>query len=209
MYNYFTSVSIGYNYLVLRGIDKIAETSFEITHQALTYEWSGYGVKLHIPQDSLPANCQQCNMEMIASLSGQYAFPANCEIVSGVYWIYCPVKLRKYATLEVQHCSKNKHGLSFFRAECTQEQLPYLFQRKRGGIFSEHCSYGSIDLSKFKFSGWGIVACFPQQPEPFETPSYSAQVYYVKSMLNTWKVLFAIRRRRDLVLEDLVHTCMG
>ena len=213
----------------LRGVDVIAETSFEVTCQAHTYEWRGYGVNLHVQQDSLPADCPQCRVEMRASLSGQYALPANCELVSGVYWVYCPIKLSKRATLEVQHCSTQREGLSFVRAECTQEQLPYVFRRQEGGVFSEHSSHGSIELSRF--SGWGIgwlASLFTQpsktlqsdnsEPQPDNQQSgspqsssqqsnglpYSAQVYYANDILNVWKVLFAVRCRRGLDLEDKV-----
>ena len=184
----------------LRGVDVVAETSFEVTSQAHTYEWRGYGVKLHVQQDSLPADCPQCRVEMRASLSGQYTLPANCELVSGVYWVYCPKKLSKRATLEVQHCSTRREGLSFVRAECTQEQLPYVFRRQEGGVFSEHSSYGSIELSRF--SGWGIgwlMSLF----EP-DSQQYSGQVFYASEVPSKWQVLFAVRHRGDLDLDDTV-----
>ena len=167
---------------------------------------------------------------MRASLSGQYALPANCELVSGVYWAYCPVKFSKCATLEVQHCSSQREGLSFVRAECTQEQLPYVFWRQEGGVFSEHSSHGSIELSRF--SGWGIgwlTSLFASEqsdsqqsdnsePQPDSQQSgspqsssqqsdsspYSAQVYYANDILNVWNVLFAVRCRRGLDIEDTV-----
>ena len=179
-------------------MDVVAETSFEVTSQAHTYEWRDHGVKLHIQQDSLPADCPQCRVEMRASLSGQYTLPADCELVSGVYWVYCPVKLSKQGTLEVQHSSSEREDLSFVRAVCTQEQLPYVFQRQEGGVFSEHSSHGSIELSRF--SGWGIV----RRNRSLVPHQYSAQVYYSDDILNTWKVLFAIRRRKSLDLEDTV-----
>ena len=181
-------------------MDVVAETSFEVTRQAHTYEWRGYGVKLHVQQDSLPANCRQCRVEMRASLSGQYTLPTNCELVSGVYWVYCPVKLSKCATLEVQHCSTRREGLCFVRAECTQEQLPYVFRRQEDGVFSEHSSYGSIELSRF--SGWGIgwlMSLF--QPD---SQQYSGQVFYASEAPSKWQVLFAVRHRGDLDLDDTV-----
>ena len=186
----------------LRGVDVVAETSFEVTSQALTYEWRDYGVKLHVQQDSLPADCQQCRVEMRASLSGQYTLPVDCELVSGVYWVHCPVKLSKHATLEVQHCSMQKEGLSFVRAECTQEQLPYVFRRQEGGVFSEHSSHGSIELSWF--SGWGIGRFFTSRHP--DSQQYSGQVYYASDSPNKWQVLFAIRRNLDL--DAVVSVCM-
>ena len=188
-----------------RGVNMIKQTSFEVTSQAYTYEWRGYGVKLHVQQDSLPAECRQCRVEMTASLSGQYTLPADCELVSGVYWVYCPVKLSKHATLEIQHCSTQRVGLNFVRAECTQEQLPYMFRRQEGGVFSES-SHGSIELSRF--SGWAI--CCLKSHRTYDSlqsdkqQSYSAHVYYVHKILNNWEVLFAIRCRKGLVLADTV-----
>ena len=212
-------------------MDVVAETSFEVTSQARTYESRAYGVKLHVQQDSLPADCPQCMVEMRASLSGQYTLPANCELVSGIYWVYCAVKLSKHATLEVQHCSTQGEGLSFVRAECTQEQLPYDFRWQEGGVFSEHSSHGSIELSRF--SGWAIVrwlfgfdshqpdsqqsSSTQSEPQPDNRQSdssqsnsqqsdgvrYSAEVYYA-NVLNNWKVFFTIRCRRGLALEDTV-----
>ena len=177
----------------------IAETSFEVTRQPLTYEWRSYGMKLHIPLDSLPADCSQCRVEIRASLSGQYTLPANCELVSGVYWIHCPVKFSKYVVLEIQHSRRHNGGLSFVRAVCTQQQLPYSFQRQDGGIFSEHSYHGSISLSRF--SGWGIIAKIGS----FFTQQYSAQVCYADAALNSWYVLFTIRCRKGLDLEDTVQ----
>ena len=179
----------------IRGVDVTAETAFEITNQAHTYEWKGHGVKLHIRENSLPANCPVGRVQIKASLSGQYKFPADCDLVSGIYWMYCPAELTN-AELEVQHCSVNKKGLVFVRADCTQKQLPYVFQCHDGGSFSEHSFQGSISLSKF--SGWGIMRKILHKSDP----KYMAQVCYAAAGLNKWKVLFAIRRGLDL--ENIV-----
>ena len=175
----------------LRGVDVVAETSFEVTSQALTYDWRGYGVKLHIQQDSLPADCPQCRVEMKASLSGLYTLPADCELVSGLYWIYCPLKLSNHATLEVQHCSTQRKGLSFVRAECTQEQLPYMLRKQEGGVFSELSSYGSIKV--YRFSVFGIVVlpyqflikpCFSSQMSNSQLESSSSH-FSIEPQLNS------------------------
>ena len=190
---FFTiAFSIGY----LRGVEVIAETSYEVTNEAHTYSWQHYGVKINLPQNSLPVDCQQCTVEVKASLFGQYTLPADCELVSGVYWIYCPVKLSKHAVLELQHCGTKKEGLSFVRAECTQEHLPYMFRKIEGGVFSEHSSHGTISM--LRFSGWAIV----ERISSYFAPQYLAQVYYATTALNIWKVFFAIRR--NLTLEDSV-----
>ena len=187
----------------LRGVEVIAETSFEVTNQPLTYKWKGYGVLIHIPQDSLPADRTQCRVEMNASLSGQYTLPANCELVSGVYWIHCPVKFIKRVVLEIQHSGRHRGELSFVRALCTQQQLPYCFQELEGGVFSEYSSNGSISLSRF--SGWGIVWLKSFFTLQSDTQQYSAQVCYADAALNSFQVLFIIRCRNSLDLEDTVQ----
>ena len=196
----FHPLSPGYH----RGMDVIAETSFDVTSQACTFKWEGHGLKLHFQQDSLPANCPLCRVEIRASLSGQYALPADSELVSGVYWIYCPVKLSKHATLEIQHCSTQREGLSFVRAECTQNQLPYDFLRQKYGTFLEHFSYGSIEL--FRFSGYGISQQSDSLQSHGEQSDYIAQVFYhTTAVLNMWKVSFTIRcAGRGLELEETV-----
>lgn len=173
-----------------------------------TYDWTGFGLKLHIPQGSLPANCQRCTVDIRASLSGQYTFPADSELVSGVYWIHCPVQLSRPAMLEIQHSKQCTEGLNFVRANCTLEQLPYSFQRQEGGMFSKHSYYGSIHLTRF--SGWAIIhwlmCCTAPQPD---REMYIAQVCYADTALNMWQVVFAIRCRRGLSLdlEDRVYKC--
>lgn len=190
----------------LRGVEVIAETSIVITSQVLSYEWKGCGLKLHVPQNSLPANCSQCRITIKASLSGQYKYPDTCELVSGVYWIYCPVELSYDVMLQLQYNSNAKDGLKFLRADCTQKVLPYSFQELEGGQFSEHCYYGSIYLSRFSglAIGWfrslfGIIN------------HYSLHVYYAEDALckhNTWQVIFAIRCTSILELEEKVQ-CMS
>ena len=97
-------------------------------------------------------------------------------------------------------------------------------------MFSEHSSHGSIELSRF--SGWGIswlASLFASdqsdsqqsdtsEPQPDSQQSgspqsssqqsdsspYSAQVYYANDILNVWNVLFTVRCRRGLDIEDMV-----
>ena len=92
--------------------------------------------------------------------------PSNCELVSAVYWVSSPHKFRKPVTVEIQHCaslSNDKHcsQLTFVHTKCTQKELPYIFKKRVGGVFSRHSSYGSLSLSHF--SGVGIIISPPLQ----------------------------------------------
>ena len=180
-------------YLV--GVDIIAEDTLEITREACIFELIGCGVKLHILQDSLPVNCQKCTLRIRASLSGQYKLPPNCELVSGVYWVHCSVKLNKHVTLEVQHCGTQTGKLSFIRAESTKEPLaPYLFQILEGGEFPKGSTHGSIELSAFSLYAivmWCASFVFPR--------SYSAKVYRsLTETRNTWTMFFTVKQALDL-----------
>lgn len=189
-------------------MNEIAETTFDITCQACTYNWKGYGLRIHIPEDSLPASSPRIRVVMKASLSGQYILPAGYELVSGVYWLQCPVELSKCVSLELQHCSDLSKQLSFVETTCTQEQLPYTFQHLEGGVFSKHSSH--IRLSLSQFSGWAVVQkqsdiqqFHDQQPE---RQIYVAKVYYANPTHNMWQMLFTICNKKGLDLEEKVGT---
>jgi len=96
------------------------------------------------------------------------------------------VKFSKCVTL--QHCSKQTEGLSFVRASCRQEQLPYTFESVETGVFSEQSSHGSIELSRF--SGYGIGNKSSSSPKL----SYCAQAYYSSVDDNTHNVYFVITK---------------
>ena len=125
-----------------------------VTKSEQSFHWTGYGFKLHIPQDSLPAGVDQCVLHISASIAGQYQFPDNMELVSAVYWIRCdPYCLfKKPLTAEFQHCAKmtSSTKLTFVRALCSQKSLPYTFKKVETlGSFTDQSSYGSLQLDRF------------------------------------------------------------
>ena len=136
----------------LHGVDVVGETKVVISNDELEYYWSEYGLKLQIPESSLPEDVKQCTINIKASLAGQYQFPDNSQLVSAVFWLRCEpmCKLAKPVTLEIEHCalSQNVSKLSFVKAVCTQKQLPYSFNRL-GGQFTSLNSYGKIELKHF------------------------------------------------------------
>ena len=146
-----------------------------VTNSPQTFHWVGYGFKLTIPQGSLPAGVNQCRLDIKASVAGQYQFPDNLQLVSGVFWIR-PLPLCRFQqqlTVEIQHCAKmtSSTKLSFVRAHCSQESLPYTFKQLEGrGSFTEHSSYGSLELNHF--SGLTVTG------ENGEEREYIASLYY-------------------------------
>ena len=150
----------------IRGVEVIAKETFTITQEAVKLNFEGYGFKLCVPKNSLPAEVSETQLSVRVSLSGPFQMPFNCELASAVYWVSSPHKFVKCITVEIQHCAALSSGkqcsqLTFVHTKCTQKELPYIFKEKVGGVFTSHSSYGSLSLSHF--SGIGIVISPPPQ----------------------------------------------
>ncbi|XP_064392749.1 ankyrin-2-like isoform X2 [Halichondria panicea] len=172
----------------LPGVEAVAHTHVIVTNSSQTFVWDGHGFKLHIPQDSLPAGVDQCQLDIMASVAGEYQFPDNLQLVSGVYWLrpHPPGSFQQLLTVEIQHCAKmtGSTKLSFVRALCSQESLPYTFkQLKRRGSFADQTSYGSLELSHF--SGLAVTG------EDVDR-EYTASLYYLGSELHSREIHFVV-----------------
>ena len=183
----------------LRGVDRIIdEIEFVLTDEARSYDWTDSGFKLHTPHSALPAGAVPCRINVKASLSGQYEFPEDSELVSPIYWISTPKNLRftKPLTVHFQHCgtveNRDDGDLSFVVAKCTQPDLPYKFKFLDGGLFVPYSSYGSISVTHF--SGLGIVSKRKRQ-------SYCARTYVTSRGRDDWRVYFIIVKDLDIVLK--------
>ncbi|XP_064391958.1 uncharacterized protein LOC135339662 isoform X4 [Halichondria panicea] len=170
------------------GVEAVAHTHVIVTNSSQTFVWDGHGFKLHIPQDSLPAGVDQCRLDIMASVAGRYQFPDNLQLVSGVFWLrpHPPDPFQKLLTVEIQHCAKmtGSTKLSFVKALCSQESLPYTFkQLERRGLFADQTSYGSLELSRF--SGLAVTG------EDVERV-YTASLYYLGSELHSREIHFVV-----------------
>ena len=159
-----------------------------VTNSEQSFHWTGYGFKLHIPQDSLPAGVDQCLLHISASIAGQYQFPDNMELVSAVYWVRCdPVcRFQHPLTAELQHCAKmtSSTKLVFLRAFCSQKHLPYTFIKlEELGSFTDQSSYGSLQLDHF--SGIAVAGVSIER-------LYIACLYYLVRDLYTREIHFVI-----------------
>ena len=201
------------------GAEVVAERTFTPTPEEQSFEFKGYGFKLHVPKGSLPAEVSETQLNVRVSLSGQFQLPSDCELVSAVYWVSSPHKFMKPVTVEIQHCAalssdEQCEQLTFVRTKCTQKELPYTFT-ELGGVFSHHSSYGSLSLSHF--SGLGVGRTVgrkvhrPRRVQPVSPASggtiqvqqdkeiidqYCGQVY-IKKGVNDCRVYFVITRDLD------------
>ena len=218
VHSHIFSICVWYLHLgYLRGVDVIDKTSFTYTGKAQSYKWRRFGFRMHIPENALPPEVDECRIHVKVSLSGQFQFPEGTELISGVYWITTAHKFLKAVTIEIQHCTKvvehqqQISSLTYIVARCNQEDLPYQFKVLEGGVFSPHSRYGSIKLTHF--SGVGISSRTPRRPSLKEmlgrrahqpVKVYCARIYYSSRGINRWEVYIAIMW--DLQLHIAVST---
>ena len=124
----------------LRGVDVIDHITFTYTGRARSFEWLNHGFKIHFPENVLPPAVDECRVHVKASLSGQFDFPKDAELVSGLYWLSSRHVFTRPVTVEIQHCSQEdthqQSRLTYIVARCSQKELPYQFKTLEGGVFS-------------------------------------------------------------------------
>ena len=174
----------------IRGAEMSASTTVVVTAKKQPFTWKEYGLKLHIPDECLPVNVNQCKITIMVSIAGQYDFPENCHPMSAIFWLHCePVcNFIKSVTLEMDHCAKreNTSKLHFMRAICSQKQLPYTFRKLKGGAFNQHASYGVVELHGF--SGIGVV----QEDSAGIEREYCAMLFYLGKTILSYEIHFVV-----------------
>lgn len=163
----------------MRGVETCGETCIVVTNSAHFIEWKGYGLKLHIQENSLPVGTEQATLNIQASVSGDYESPDNYHRVSPVFWFLCEpmCKFEKEVVVEIQHCASPEltSDLRFARAVCSQEILPYTFDLLKSGRFSTKYRYGLQELTKFS----GIAAFVRKVFNWLFNINYYARVFYL------------------------------
>ncbi len=178
----------------LPGVEAVAHTQVIVTNSSQIFHWDGYGFELHISQDSLPSGVNQCQLDIVGSAVGQYQFPGNLQLVSGIFWIrsHPPIRFKKLMTVRIQHCAAKTTSstkLSFVRAHCSQaSSLPYTFQQlKERGTFID--SYGQLMLNQF--SGLAVTGDDVERV-------YTASLYYLGSELHSREIHFVVNWDNDI-----------
>jgi len=183
----------------IRGVEVIEETQFAVPNKGRSsFEWKGYGLRLHVPENSIPASMTECTINIKASLSGEFQLPEDSDLLSPVFWISVPCQFLKPVTLEIQHCTLREDetfisDLKFVSARCSQKFLPYIFRPVDKGVFTSHSYYASIELTHF--SGLGIIG-------RIRTPqSHCAHIYYSSNGVHKWTFYFIITRNLDIQIN--------
>ena len=167
-----------------------------VTNDPQSFTWEGYGLQLHIPKDCLPAGIEQCTINIKASLAGQYEFPEKSHLVSAIFWLCCEprCKFMVPVSLEIQHCARleNVSKLSFVKALCSQESLPYTFRRQHSGRFTSSSSYGFLELESF--SGAGVTQ------EGSEDREYIARLFYQSQTIYSYDIHLVVTWNTEVYL---------
>ena len=175
----------------------LAKMMVLVTNEEQHTVWEGYGLRLHIPPNSLPEDLDQCNIKIEVTLSGNFQLPEDGVLVSAVYSFSHDLgdkELRRSVTLEMQHCATSSvlNDLHVVRAV----DVPYKFEILPGGNFARSDGYGAIDLSGFsRFSTFlrRIRSLF-SSPNPFE---YCAKIYYTNIFFPQFDFKFLIIQNLD------------
>ena len=155
--------------------DVIAEKIVQLTNQEQRIVWEGYGLRLHIPPNSLPEGYSHFQLKIAVALSGHFNVPKYGILVSAVYSFNHDRVLRHPVTVEVQHCASTTafNGLCIIRAD-ENSDAPYKFQVIPGSELRSD-GYSAIKLHKFcrigTFLWWRFLSCI-------YALEYCAKIYY-------------------------------
>ena len=178
---------------VIRGADIVAQTTVEITPDLpLDFHWEGHGFRVYIPADAV---CRRVTLCIQASLSGDYQLPDDGVLVSGVYWLSLHPHIKRFqnkATITLQHCANDDSSVSFVTARCTQEPMPYHFEKLPGASFTTQ-KEGAIQVDHF--SGFAVSASSTSMSE------YAICSYYIPKKLNVFDIHITVTQNLDLQLE--------
>jgi len=163
----------------------LAETSVTVTNEEKTFEWNDYGLRLYIPQGSLPAGYTHCCIKIRVAISGQFQFPEGSTPVSAVYWLSSDLDemFPQHLSLQIQHCAKPSavDELKMVTATTTSHTFAFQFQCLKGGVFSQSSCYGRIQLSRFSLWStiWNPLKSFFSSPPLI----YYSRIYYTERII--------------------------
>ena len=185
----------------MKDLDVLAEKTVQVTNEEQHIVWEGYGLRLHIPPNSLPEDLNQCNIKIEVALSGNFQLPEHGVLVSAVYSFSHDLEdkeLQHSVTLEMQHCVNNSALNDLYVVKAVD--VPCKFEIFPGGNFACSDGYGAINLSGFsRFSTFlRRVRSLFSSSNPFE---YIAKVYYTNIAFPQFDFEFLIIRNLDTLAE--------
>ena len=131
--------------------------------------YNEYAVSCTILDDGILSS-EVLEIAVTALIGGQFEFPKEIVLVSGVYAVSVSKPLVKPFSLEIQHCVNLKtqaqaNCLHFVRAPYSRTTLPYQFTLIEGGQFNPGSRYGSMNMTLESSYLVAIVAEENKQPQ--------------------------------------------
>ena len=187
---------------MIEGAEIIAQKEIGIhPEEPLTYDWKEHGFKVTVPAGAIgEQGASHVNMYVQASLQGDFQFPDDLDLVSGVFCLSfsSPVKnVSKNVTICLQHCASVDEGdganedtsLSFYIAK---DAPPYIFKPLPGGSFSKP---GEATISVSHFCK---IAVLGSRKKP---RNYVICTYYIQKLLNVDEVHISVTKNIPLVIK--------
>ena len=133
-------------------VSVICEETVKVTNEGQHIVWEDYGLRLHIPPNSLPEDCSELQLTMTVSRATDCELRENNGIlISAVYSFSHNLgerKLRQKGTLEMQHCAQGSY-IPLCIVQSDSLVPPHKFQSLEGGKFDSSDRYASIELDHF------------------------------------------------------------
>ena len=127
------------------------------------FDWAECGFSLHVPEEAL-LGTETCAVAVKALVAGNFKFPDNTQLISGLYAISAAREFRKPVQTTIQHCLKlerksQKERMHFIKAHQTHKGMPYIFKTEEGGDFELNSQFGTF--WQCSFSTLGTVVDLP------------------------------------------------
>ena len=202
--------------------DIIAEKTVQVTNEEQHIDWEGYGLRLHIQQNSLPENCTQFQLKMAVSRAKECTLPTeNGILVSAVYSFNHNLgdrKLRRPATLEMQHCVVGGSNSSLCIVQSNEISPPFMFSLLQGGKFDTLEGYASVELDHFCSFGvylkwfissliWNLKSCAVLYYTNIRPHSFQFHLYIAPQLDAILKVCLTLLATSSNSLPCCVCVC--
>ena len=186
-------------------IGGLAQKVVLVTNEEQHILWEEYGLRLHIPSNSLPDDCSQFELKIDVGLPAQFELSTSYDtIVSAVYSFSHDLgdkQLRQPVTLEMQHCATSAflNDLSVIKANQHSNEFKII----PGGDFITTKGYGVIKLHYFsRFSTF-----MRRLSSIFTSVQYSAMSYYTNIIHLQFDFEFCIIRDIRALSKVCSATC--
>jgi hypothetical protein len=186
-----------------RNPDMVAEKMVKVTNKEQHIIWEGYGLRLHVPPNSLPENCSELKLKMVVSSTKDYKLPAKTDgiLVSAVYSFSHNLgekKFRKPVTLQMQHCVSS-HFSSLLHIVWCAVSTQHQFKTLPGGNFVNKDGYGEIELDHF--CCFGIMMQLLGYGQPAPPLRYHSALYYTNIQHGRFHFHLYVTPQLDATLE--------